>query len=469
MSDTTPTPPPPRAPTAAETARAALALVEDQGAQLDALATAVDKMGVELTAAVTQLGAGANSAVGDVLDRLNDRVNLLEGDTSPGRAASIRGDIEALTDTVTALSHRSSALERDMTTLVNVTTDLSSKVERAVTAARGRGGRKLVAVDPALPAHGDVGQLVLKLMRTVDEIGKSRTGKATAGNEGNYQYRGIDDAMNAIGSAMRTVGLIMRTEVVSQTAEVHEVPKNGWVQRWTTVTAQVRYIFVSPNDGSEHVMEGIGQGRDQGDKAASKALSGAMKYALFQGLVIPVKGVNVDAETEPSDGAPSDDDQRPHGDRSWQDQPAYGSRAEYERAKQQPERRQARTVEQLAGDPAATQDDYNEAVRAYNQRDAERQQRPPADAAGAASPSPAAATSASGEQRQAMTPDEIGRRTVDAIKVLLGPGPDSNAERLFKLEKIAGWLRERPNLHGVHIDGVNLPTHITTARRMLSV
>ena len=251
--------------------------------------------------------------------------------------------------------------------------------------------------------------LVLAVMRRVAEIGKTRDGKAT--DSASYKFRGIDDAMNAVGIAMREVGVVMRTEVVSQEYDTRAVDKvwngkpNG-TTLWTTCIARMRYIFVSPVDGSEHVLEGIGQGRDAGDKAASKALSGAMKYALFQGLCIPVTGVNVDAEESPADMA---DDQRPQDDASWRDQPAYGNRAEWEAAqkqRQQPATRPPR-AEQPATPPAAERSEP----------------RPPAVAAEAASPSPAAGSSATAEARS--------------------PLADANAERAASQAEVDAHKRKR--------------------------
>lgn len=156
---------------------------------------------------------------------------------------------------------------------------------------------------------------VHKLMLQVEEIGKGRQYRAeTRGGSGDveYTFRGIDDAMDAVGAGLRVVGLIMRSEVVEAEHEVQTVEKKpGWVQHWATTRLTMRYTFVDPADGSEHAVEGYGVGKDLGDKDGSKASSAAMKYALFQGLCIPVKGMNIDPETEnPTDPGPGETSER---------------------------------------------------------------------------------------------------------------------------------------------------------------
>lgn len=144
--------------------------------------------------------------------------------------------------------------------------------------------------------------LIAQLQRRVYEIGKGREFKAENSRgqtTQQYDFRGVEDAQNAVGSAQREIGLIgPAVTVLEKNVTVTEVPKSGYTQVWTTVSVTCRYTFQSTVDGSEWSTEGCGMGRDLGDKAESKALAGAYKYALFHGLNIPVKGVFVDAEIE---------------------------------------------------------------------------------------------------------------------------------------------------------------------------
>jgi hypothetical protein len=151
------------------------------------------------------------------------------------------------------------------------------------------------------PAAPHVLGLIAQLQKRVFEIGKGREFRAEnqrGDTTQRYSFRGVDDAQDAIGSAQREIGLIgPAVTVVDKTVSTVEVNKGSYTQVWTTVSVTCRYTFQSPVDGSEWSTEGCGMGRDLGDKAESKALAGAFKYALFHGLNIPVRGVFIDAET----------------------------------------------------------------------------------------------------------------------------------------------------------------------------
>lgn len=170
---------------------------------------------------------------------------------------------------------------------------------------------------------------VLELMREIEAIGKS--GLADFGKGASrvtYNFRGVDAALDAVGTAMRKVGLVMVTEVVDKEITTTEVPrfyqgKQEGTTIWTTTHVTMRYTFIDPRDGSKHSVEGLGEGRDNADKGSPKALAGAMKYALLHGLCIPVNGLNVDSESghpvietdnaPPADYVPDDDYSAPVG------------------------------------------------------------------------------------------------------------------------------------------------------------
>lgn len=189
----------------------------------------------------------------------------------------------------------------DFGSLVETVEQLTDTVRTLAT------GQQVAPMEPKPGVPAVLGQ-VLALMKMVDQIGKD--GKASYGkgeDAANYAFRGIDAAMNAVGSAMRAVGLVMRSEVLHQESSFYNVDKvnrdgKKWGEtRWVTTKVIMRYIFVSPIDGTEHPVEGLGIGKDFGDKDGSKAASAAMKYALFQGLCIPVQGMNIDPESESAD------------------------------------------------------------------------------------------------------------------------------------------------------------------------
>lgn len=145
---------------------------------------------------------------------------------------------------------------------------------------------------------------VLQLMRNITHIGKEK--EANLGKGGRFQFRGIDDAMDAVGHAMRDVGLVLSTEVLDRETTLTPVTQQGtdngqkWERTvvWATSVVTMRYTFTDPEDGSTHVFEMVGEGRDSSDKSTSKATSMACKYGLFQALMIPVTGLD-DADDAP--------------------------------------------------------------------------------------------------------------------------------------------------------------------------
>lgn len=165
----------------------------------------------------------------------------------------------------------------------------------SITAAPGRAPRPF-----------GVRRKVLQLMRSVDAIGKDR--HTDSGPR--YQYRSIDDAMDAVGHAMRDVGLVLETRILDRQVS-HNVARNdqGRELLWTTVQLTTGYTFVDPEDNSEHSFEMAGEGRAADDKATSKATAMALKYGLLHALMIPVKGMpDGDAESPQVSSAPRQDE-----------------------------------------------------------------------------------------------------------------------------------------------------------------
>jgi hypothetical protein len=158
---------------------------------------------------------------------------------------------------------------------------------------------------------------VLELMRQVEVLGKNR--ETDSGPR--YSFRSIDDAMDAVGRAVREIGIICSPDVLSESYDHHEARNNsGTVVLWTTARVRVRYTLTDPVDGSTHTFTMQGEGRDNSDKATSKAASMALKYALMQGLLIPVNGLpDADADrpqvtrpaAPPTTSAPAEQQEQP--------------------------------------------------------------------------------------------------------------------------------------------------------------
>lgn len=134
---------------------------------------------------------------------------------------------------------------------------------------------------------------IASIMKEVPAIGKNQR-NAQQG----YQYRGIDDAMNAVQNVLPKYGVFYVPEVLESQREERTTAKGG---NLIYTVLKVKYTFYA-EDGS-HVSAVVqSEGMDSADKSSNKAMSAACKYALFQVLNIPTKEmIDPDAETpEPS-------------------------------------------------------------------------------------------------------------------------------------------------------------------------
>lgn len=100
-----------------------------------------------------------------------------------------------------------------------------------------------------------------------------------------FQYRGIDDVMNTFQPIMAERGIFVVPEVL-ETAREERQNKNGGNLIYSVM--KVKYTFFA-SDGSSVSATVVGEGMDSGDKASNKAMSVAMKYAMFQVFCIPTE------------------------------------------------------------------------------------------------------------------------------------------------------------------------------------
>lgn len=224
------------------------------------------------------------------------------------------------------------------------------------------------------PSGTGAARKVLELMRMVTHIGKER--QADMGTGGKFKFRGIDEAMDAVGHAMREVGLILSPEVLNEESSTTPVTKKGDGRNgpfestvlWTTTKLTMRYTFVDPDDGSSHRIEMVGEGRDASDKSTSKAGSMAFKYGLLQGLCIPVTGL------DDSDASPPQimENERARPAQQQDERPAQQptpDRTEQQTAQRAGEALQAiRNIYRVEGGPQAQ---YNRLVQIMNRVKAE--------------------------------------------------------------------------------------------------
>lgn len=138
------------------------------------------------------------------------------------------------------------------------------------------------------------GQIYSLIGKAMDDIGA--IGKDSYNKQQNFKYRGIDAVMNALNPVMRKYGLFLTPEVLNHQREERQTNSGG---RLIYSILTVKYTMYAP-DGSSVSTVVIGEGMDSGDKASNKALSVAMKYAMFQMFCIPTEEmIDPDSETPP--------------------------------------------------------------------------------------------------------------------------------------------------------------------------
>ena len=123
-------------------------------------------------------------------------------------------------------------------------------------------------------------ELIGKAMGDIGAIGKD-----SRNAQQGFMYRGIDAVYNALNPVMSKYGLFICPEVQDMRRE-ERTNKNGTVLIYTALT--IKYTIYAP-DGSNVSCTVVGEGMDTGDKSVNKAMSIAMKYAMFQLFFIPTE------------------------------------------------------------------------------------------------------------------------------------------------------------------------------------
>lgn len=141
----------------------------------------------------------------------------------------------------------------------------------------------------------DIYSKLIDIMRDMPAIGKDKVNA-----QQRFNYRGIDDVMNVLQPLFVKHGVFAVPEVLDKSRE-ERTSKNGSVMAYTVLT--VKYTLIAASDGSSVSAIVVGEGMDSGDKSTNKALSVAMKYAMFQLLCIPTEEMKDPDSESPELGA----------------------------------------------------------------------------------------------------------------------------------------------------------------------
>lgn len=142
------------------------------------------------------------------------------------------------------------------------------------------------------PAGARIHAQLAAIMAAVEAVGKSRRNQQQG-----FNFRGIEDVMDALHPIFAEHKVYVLSNVVDAKTEERATAKGGnLIYRILTVDVSL----VSGEDGSRETVRVVGEGMDSGDKAANKAMSAALKYALSQTLILPFAQVDGDQDTPPA-------------------------------------------------------------------------------------------------------------------------------------------------------------------------
>lgn len=125
------------------------------------------------------------------------------------------------------------------------------------------------------------------ISRVASHFAKAGLAKAATNAVEGYNYRSIDDVMDALSPLLARHRLCVLPKVIERLVSKHRSPTGEILQR---VTLKVAFTLSSARDGSTHVVEAYGEALDPSDKATAKAMSAAYKGAMVLVFCMPVRG-----------------------------------------------------------------------------------------------------------------------------------------------------------------------------------
>ena len=146
----------------------------------------------------------------------------------------------------------------------------------------------------------NIAQAITAVMAEVKNIEKNMT----VGNQ--YQsYKGVadKDVKHVIGQAMQKNGLCIVPIDIKDDVRIDRWEENGKQKQSVHVSVKTKYLLIHTS-GESLELAGYGQGVDPQDKAAGKATTYALKYALLYAFMVPTGDID-DADVSHSQSIPT--------------------------------------------------------------------------------------------------------------------------------------------------------------------
>jgi len=137
----------------------------------------------------------------------------------------------------------------------------------------------------------DIYKRILDIQEDMGAIAKTQT---TQGGGPRYNFRGIDDVMNAVSPLLTKHRVFAAPEVLEQIRE-ERVSNNNKLIAFTRLLVKLTFYT---DDGSNVSAVVVGEAMDSSDKCCTKAHSVAYRIGLLQILCIPTEETAVDVEND---------------------------------------------------------------------------------------------------------------------------------------------------------------------------
>lgn len=152
----------------------------------------------------------------------------------------------------------------------------------------------------------EIHKALLGAMRDVCKVGIGKNSKASAGGA-NYNYRGIDAAMNELSPILVNNGITVTPKYTELfvAERTRGDPKDGKYSRIATLKGTFTF---AAEDGSSVTAEAYGESIDTGDKAIIKAQTVAFRTVLFQQFIVPLMSMDSELHHEEEGPTPAPDE-----------------------------------------------------------------------------------------------------------------------------------------------------------------
>lgn len=123
-----------------------------------------------------------------------------------------------------------------------------------------------------------------KLAEVMADAGRIPKNGTAPKEMGGFAFVQVGDAADSIRSALGSRGVSMLPTAVDVVGEAEHETKSGAMM--TTLRLRTTWTLTDGETGQTATIQSIGEGADRGDKAAPKAQTNSMKYALLMGFLL---------------------------------------------------------------------------------------------------------------------------------------------------------------------------------------